>query len=223
MGHASMASDDSLYLAYKHFVRSLYSLDNLTLPPHQRSTYFVKSRMSIINQWLAAIILLRGPFMALTAFYFVADVHKSTIQLPNHGPALVFSPMFFVTEIFVASVFPDVLIDSYNQFDNFTNKGSISVAGNAEYHAPTENVENVEDGPSTIASRAMNKEVTQRSEVPIDEGNSSSSDTADTPVTPGAVTSLSFAEQTTESGDATKSKDTLDSNEICGRVGKWES
>jgi len=50
--------------------------------------------------------------MALTALYFVTNVHKNTIQLSNHGPALVFSPMFFATEIFVASVFPDVLIDS---------------------------------------------------------------------------------------------------------------
>jgi hypothetical protein len=115
----------------------------------------------------------------------------------------------------------DVLVDSYNQFDNFTNKRSISAAGNAEYHTATENVENGENGPSAIAPRAMSK-VTPNSEGPGDEGRSSSSDGADTSVTPGTVTLLSFAEQT-ESGDTANWKDIQDSPEIGGGAGKWES
>jgi len=158
--------------------------------------------------------------MALTGLYFVTEVHKNTVQLSNQGPALVFSPMFFATEIFVASVFPEVLIDSYNQFDNFTNKRSISAAGNAEYHAPIENVEN---GPSIIASRAMNKEVTHWSDAPVEDGHSSSSEATNTPLKPGTVSSLSFAEQITESDDPANSKDILHSNEICVRDGKWKN
>ena len=94
----------------------------------------------------------------------------------------------------------------------------MSVARNIEYHVPTENVENVESGQSAIA----NEDVTQRSDALTDVGHSIS-DTADIPMTPEAVTSFSFAEQTTESGDPAKPRDAPNSNEICGSAGNWQS
>jgi hypothetical protein len=176
--------------------------------------------MSTTNQWLAAIILLRGPFMISAVLYFVIDVHKSTLHLSNNGPALVFAPLFFVVEIFVAAFISDVLIDSYTQFDDFTNKRSMSVSTNVEYHAPTKEAESVESRPRAIASRTMTKEVPHPWERPIDDGHSSSSDT---PVTPGTVTPSSVTDKTTESGKVLKSKDMLGSDKTCGSAGKWGS